>query len=644
MPGLQIQFEAIDEASPTIQKLSEMMVEAAKNSDRLASEIMSSSQRVDTSLKKIPKAAKESGDSLKALRDAGGQLQTALLGFATVAGIATFFKSSADAALGEEEALRKLEFAVNATGGSFEQSKEAIMDFARQQQALTQFSDTQTFESMGRMVRVTGDVGQAMQATRLAFGLASTSGKDLNTIMDLLGPVLQGDASRLRGLKNEFGAFIGPADTAQEVIDALSKKFIGAAEHQTGFGKEMASLKNRLGDFQETVGAGVLPVFTGFLGWVLKGAQFFEMLGVVIANWAAHAMLNVKDFAEFMKEVFTLNFNGAQDRHKRFAVEYQAVEEASAQQAAEVEKKYSRQRVEMAKEEGRIKVGVTKQTVQEQLKQAEERQKAEEDFHETVTKLEAERLKLKGENTASEIELIDLEREQRFQQLDDLAQKAKLTEQEVLDAKALAFEIARLKSEEAKQKNLQDLKELEEGAKHVGASVASSLGSAFADVIVEGKNFQEAMDAAFKQILKTAIETFTRIAIESAILRGSTGGLGMLGGILAVGAIGGGAFKGFKLQEGGIVRRPTIAEIGEAGPEAVIPLHRLGSLNGGGSPSEINLTINQTNNISVQGVNDDQVKEMMRRISEATRSGAAEGAELVKTIFSRETRFAGRSV
>ena len=106
-----------------------------------------------------------------------------------------------------------------------------------------------------------------------------------------------------------------------------------------------------------------------------------------------------------------------------------------------------------------------------------------------------------------------------------------------------------------------------------------------------------------------------------------------------MGAIGGGAFKGFKLAEGGIVRRPTFAQVGEAGPEAVIPLDRLGNFGG-----SVNVTVTQNNTISVQGASDEQVRTLMRRISEATRSGAAEGAELVKSILSKQDRFAREAV
>lgn len=643
MPGFQIQFEAVDEASPTIQKLSQMMLEAAQKGDKFASDLYNSSERINTSLKKIQPAAKDTGDAFGTLREAGSQLVSQLAGIASVAGLSLFFKQSAEEALHQEEALRRLSFAVDSTGGSFAKSKEQIVAFAEQQQGLTQFSQTQTFEAMGRLVRITGDVGQAMQATRLVFGLASASGRDFNGIMDLLSPILQGDSSRLRALQSDFGSFIGNASTAQEVIDNLSKKFLGAAEKQEGFGKELASLKNRLDDFKQTVGAGVLPGVELLLEAVLKGAQYFEMFGAVIANWSAHAMLNVKDFAEFMKEVFTLNFSGTEARHKQFAAQYQTIEEESAKQAAEIQKRYSNERVQTEQDEARLKAGVRRKTLEEIQREADERKKLEEDAHDFINKLDAELLKDQKKNLDSKLKLIESEKEERIRKLDEYYQKGILTEEQLRAATAETAEIAKLKSKETREELDKDFQAEKEGAKKVGEAFASNIGSAFADIIVEGKSMQEAFDAAFKQILKTAIETFTRIAIESAVLRGSTDGLGVLGGFLAVGGFASGAFKGVHLQEGGIVRRPTIAQIGEAGPEAVIPLDRLGSANGP-SIGDVHVTVTQNNTISVQGVDDDQVREVMRRIAQATRNGAAEGAELVKSILAKESRLTREAV
>ena len=56
----------------------------------------------------------------------------------------------------------------------------------------------------------------------------------------------------------------------------------------------------------------------------------------------------------------------------------------------------------------------------------------------------------------------------------------------------------------------------------------------------------------------------------------SMGGGGLIGGGVPM------------LAEGGIVNSPTLAMIGEAGPEAVVPLSKLGTVGGGGSPIIIN--------------------------------------------------------
>jgi hypothetical protein len=44
------------------------------------------------------------------------------------------------------------------------------------------------------------------------------------------------------------------------------------------------------------------------------------------------------------------------------------------------------------------------------------------------------------------------------------------------------------------------------------------------------------------------------------------------------------------LAAGGIVTGPTLAMIGEAGPEAVIPLDRMGQMGGGGTTVNINVS------------------------------------------------------
>lgn len=64
-----------------------------------------------------------------------------------------------------------------------------------------------------------------------------------------------------------------------------------------------------------------------------------------------------------------------------------------------------------------------------------------------------------------------------------------------------------------------------------------------------------------------------------------------------------------RLAEGGIVNSPTVALIGEAGPEAVIPLSKAGSMGGGTTINIINPTVRNDNDIAMMR---DQIEKVMR--------------------------------
>ena len=643
MAGFEIKFEAVDEASPTIQRLSKQLLEAAQRSDRFAGQVVAATTSADQGFKKLPQSAGAAAQSVSAVQQAAGQLVNQLAGFATIAGIAAFFKSSADAAMGEEEALRRLQFAVEAIGGSFGREKDKILAFAQEQQALTRFSDTQAYETMGRLVRVAGDVGQAMQATRLAFGLASVSGKDLGGIMELLGPILNGDAARLRTLKNEFGAFIGDASTAQEVIDALSQKFLGAAEAESGYARQLGSVRNRLDDFKEVVGAGVLPVFKLFLDALLKGAQFAEILSTTIVF-----NLGGKAFAVLQQTFrgWTAIFKGEWDKLPGIVEEtnqrIQDVEDITTQSLLEINKRYSQARQEQAeKQAGReveLKARVTQKSIEEADKEAEAKERRAKEAQDFLFRIENERLELTGRTVEANIAQFQREAQEREQTLFQMALNGQIAWSQYQAAVEAAQQVATLKSQQARDSVNADLQAMRQTAEAVGGVLESRFATAFSAMALEGKSFQESMSGIWKEIARVAIEELTRIAVKQAIVQAigtgvSAGAGGGGGGII-------GTIIGKFFADGGIVKKPTFGIVGEAGPEAVIPLDRLAGMAPAG---QVSVTVAQTNNITVSGADGDHVRALMRRMSEVTRSGAAEGAELVKAVLSRQGKVAGLS-
>ena len=123
----------------------------------------------------------------------------------------------------------------------------------------------------------------------------------------------------------------------------------------------------------------------------------------------------------------------------------------------------------------------------------------------------------------------------------------------------------------------------------VGAinNTSAAVGNAFAQSIVYGKDFEESMKEGMKAIAAEILSTLIGVIAKVIILRA----LGVVGPIPFGGASGGassggGGIGGFfksliPFASGGVVTKPTMSLIGEAGPEAVIPLDEMKNMGGG---------------------------------------------------------------
>ncbi|HOX23079.1 MAG TPA: hypothetical protein PLL10_06400, partial [Elusimicrobiales bacterium] len=314
----------------------------------------------------------------------------------------------------------------------------------------------------------------------------------------------------------------------------------------------------------------------------------------------------------------------------------------------EVQRRYSGERQSLITQETELKVRTTQKAIEETRREADEKKRQAQDAHDKFIQLEAERLDSEGRNLESRLLLIEQEKTQRFQMFEDLRNKGLITEDELIAARLNASAIAIAESQKARDAINADLIVVRDTQKAVADSFASSFSGAVADMIMEGKSFEEAWKSVMNTVLRTAIETFTRVAIEQSIANsaaqsaslGGLGGIGVMAGAAAfMPTITKSIGKIFGFAEGAIVNEPTLATIGEKGPEAVIPLDKLGRFGG-----DVSVTVTQHNSITVTGMGDEQVRQLMRRMSEVTRSGAAEGAEMVKSILARQGRLSRESV
>jgi len=169
---------------------------------------------------------------------------------------------------------------------------------------------------------------------------------------------------------------------------------------------------------------------------------------------------------------------------------------------------------------------------------------------------------------------------------------------------------------------IDSLKDAENPMQKIADTMRSSLGDAFMSIVDGSKSAGDAFKDMARLVLKQAFELLVIKPILDSLFGGSSGG-GLLGGALSfLGFANGAAFSNGKVTafaDGGVVNQPTMFPMangmglmGEAGPEAVMPLKRgkngkLGVQVEGGSQQPV--VINQSFNFSANG--DDSVKRII---------------------------------
>jgi hypothetical protein len=242
---------------------------------------------VSQKLKGLGAESEKAGKQVAGAGEGFKALGKALGGLATAAAIGAFFKSAVQGAEEENQAMRRLKFAVEAAGQSFQDSQKQINAWAQGIQAATRFTDGQAIETMAKFVRVTGDTTKAQKASQLAMSLSVATGKDLSTSTDILTNLINKNERGVMMARKEFGAFIGGAENGQQVLDVLSQKFGDAALKEEGFSKETSSLSNNWNELKDTIGNAVIPVLSSFVAWLNKGVDAIRAVGDALGTLAA---------------------------------------------------------------------------------------------------------------------------------------------------------------------------------------------------------------------------------------------------------------------------------------------------------------------------------------------------------------------
>jgi hypothetical protein len=254
---------------------------------------------------------------------------------------------------------------------------------------------------------------------------------------------------------------------------------------------------------------------------------------------------------------------------------------------------------------------------------------------------------------------------ERYQrQLEELAElQDRLTEAEQRGVEVNGVRVRALSTEELARSTERFANELERAEKQtertdrMGVQMGMTFASAFEDAILQSRKFSDILKAVEQDIARIILRTAVTGPAAKAISDAVSSGVGSLTGSFgswfgggsyhgvpysAVPNANGNAFWGGHLipfANGGIVSSPTMFPMargmglmGEAGPEAIMPLQRgadgkLGVRAGGGGQGGV--VINQTITIDARGADPDVDQKIRAAITIATKQAQAEMLDAV---------------
>ena len=264
---------------------------------------------------------------------AGKIAAVGLAGGIAIAAVA--LKKSADAALDAEKAQKRLDAAFRAANVSAKDRAEAMKAVSKTSNRAA-LDDEDLMDTLGRLTRVTGDARKAQQAMAVAADVARGRNLSLEASTKIVEKALLGNVGALKRIGIEIPKVTEAQDalrasnenatdaqkkaakaaddtaTRQAALAALQKQYAGAAE---AYGNSSAGAQERfkvaLENLQEAIGAKLLPVLT----------KLFILLSDLITwatvNWprfekaATDAYESVRKGAQQLIDYYNTNFKPA---------------------------------------------------------------------------------------------------------------------------------------------------------------------------------------------------------------------------------------------------------------------------------------------------------------------------------------------
>ncbi len=522
-------------------------------------------ERATKELKGFDKVVATGSFRLRAFAKAGG--------VAAAAGLAIFTKRSISAALAQERLDKSLQLTLSSIGQGALASE--ITSFIQSLQTTTNVTEDQLVPAFQQLVAQTGDVQSSQELLKLALDASAGTGKDLSTVLDAITKAAIGNYKSIGtlgiGITAAEAKTLGFAKTMQ-----LLQKYEGDAEQSTlTLDGQIKAFKISAGEATETLGTGFLNAYA-----IISGGQ------PLIKDLGTDLEVAAKQFSNIFVGIAATTKEkglGVYLELAKVAVEGLVGETSTLQKLENTGiKALSTEKQTANAREDRVKATKKILTFDQIIANIQKNILATEKLT-TKEKLAQELLEKKKSELSSmfDIDRINLQ----------VALSRKLSAEDELRVKILQkLQDGTAAAVNEAQRYADVLKVIEDGVISTEEidMLAKKWGISTAEVVL----YLQKLFIANEELRKMLALLQQIAAIKLTVNTAAPVGLTMAGGA-PLGVGGPGIFGSFamspqdldfsqmlskipRMAEGGIVNQPTIAMIGEAGAEAVVPLNRMG--------------------------------------------------------------------
>jgi phage-related protein len=229
-------------------------------------------------------SASRAGKFSSALKKAGRVAALGLAAGAVIAGKALFDMTKG--AIEDEAAQKQLANQLKKAAGATDDQVASVEDWISKQGELLGVTDDELRPAISALATATGDVAEAQDLATLAMDVAAGKGKSLQSVADALAKAQNGNVWALGKLGIATKDAEGHTKSFAAIQKELAEKYQGAAATaaDTTAGK-MQRLKVALSETGEAIGYKLIPVVTELAEWFLdKGLPAIQQFGGWMQN------------------------------------------------------------------------------------------------------------------------------------------------------------------------------------------------------------------------------------------------------------------------------------------------------------------------------------------------------------------------